>query len=115
MVAVDYFTKWMEAELLATITEAKITNIIRTNLVCRFGIPDAIVSKNRKRFDNPKFNGFCSRLEIKHLSASPTHPQANKKVEAINKIIKRDLKLRVDGPRSYSRCCGRIGRLLGIP
>ena len=28
LVAIDYFTKWVEAEALATITEAKIQNFV---------------------------------------------------------------------------------------
>lgn len=91
MVAIDYFTNWTEVEPLATITEAKITN-----LICRFGIPHAIISDNEKQFDNPKFNHFCAQLIIKHFSSSPTHLQANVQVEAINKFIKRGLKLRLE-------------------
>ena len=44
--AIDYFTKWMEAEPLAVITEAKIQHFVWKNLVCRFGIPQIIISDN---------------------------------------------------------------------
>ncbi|KAM2163409.1 hypothetical protein ACFX1Q_041099 [Malus domestica] len=47
IVAVDYFTKWAEVELLATINEAKIENFIWKNILCRFGIPNTIVTDNR--------------------------------------------------------------------
>ena len=33
LVAIDYFTKWVEAEALATITEAKVQNFVWKNLV----------------------------------------------------------------------------------
>ena len=39
LVAVDYFTKWVEAKTLATITEAKVRSFVWKNIVCRFGIP----------------------------------------------------------------------------
>ena len=55
IVAVDYFTKWAEAEPLTSITERKTTEFIWKNLICRFGIPYAIVSDNGKQFDNEKF------------------------------------------------------------
>ena len=48
IVAVDYFTKWAEAEPLATITEHKIRNFVWRAIVCRFGIPRALVSDNGK-------------------------------------------------------------------
>ncbi|XP_075655271.1 uncharacterized protein LOC142625516 [Castanea sativa] len=39
VIAIDYFTKWVEAKPLAVITEAKIQHLVWKNLVCRFGIP----------------------------------------------------------------------------
>ncbi|XP_022156070.1 uncharacterized protein K02A2.6-like [Momordica charantia] len=96
VVAVDYFTKWAEAEALSTITEARVTSFIWTNVVCRFGIPNAIVTDNGKQFDNAKFKDFGRKLGIAHLCSSPSHPKANGQVETINKIIKRGLKLRLD-------------------
>ncbi|KAM1369750.1 hypothetical protein ACFX2F_040294 [Malus domestica] len=46
IVVVDYFIKWAEVEPLATIIEAKIENFIWKNIICRFGIPNAIVIDN---------------------------------------------------------------------
>ncbi|CAL9019593.1 unnamed protein product [Prunus brigantina] len=96
VVAVDYFTKWAEAEALATITAARIETFVWQNIVCRFGIPNAIVTDNGRQFDNAKFKQFCSNLKIKLCFASPAHPQSNGQVEAVNKIIKRTLKTRLD-------------------
>ncbi|XP_052206772.1 uncharacterized protein LOC127811099 [Diospyros lotus] len=39
LVATDYFTKWVEAEPLATITEKKVEGVIWKDIICRFGIP----------------------------------------------------------------------------
>ena len=60
IVAVDYFTKWAEAEPLATITEQKIRNFVWRAIICRFGIPRALVSDNGKQFDNAKFRDLCA-------------------------------------------------------
>ena len=46
VVAVDYFTKWTEAELLATITSKKVLDFMVKNIVCRYGMPRKIVSDN---------------------------------------------------------------------
>lgn len=48
IVAMDYFTKWVEAELLATITNEKVINFVWKNIECQFGIPHALVTDNRK-------------------------------------------------------------------
>ena len=44
LVAIDYFTKWVEAEALATIMEARIKNFVWKNIFCKFGIPLTIIS-----------------------------------------------------------------------
>ena len=46
IVAIDYFTKWVEAEALATITEARIRSFVWKNIICRFGILRTITSDN---------------------------------------------------------------------
>ena len=48
IVAIDYFTKWVEAELVAMIIEAKITSFVWKNIICRFGVPCVIISDNEK-------------------------------------------------------------------
>ncbi|KAI5312965.1 hypothetical protein L3X38_042139 [Prunus dulcis] len=96
VVAVDYFTKWAEAEALATITAARIESFVWQSIVCRFGIPNSIVTDNGRQFDNAKFKQFCSNLKIRLCFASPAHPQSNGQVEAVNKIIKKTLKTKLD-------------------
>ncbi|XP_022158092.1 uncharacterized protein LOC111024661 [Momordica charantia] len=68
VVAVDYFTKWAEAEALSHITKSRVTSFIWSNIICRFGIPNTIVTDNGKQFDNAKFKDFCRKLGISHLS-----------------------------------------------
>ncbi|CAL2238124.1 unnamed protein product [Prunus armeniaca] len=92
VVAVDYFTKWVEAEALATITAARMEDFIWTNIYCRFGIPYAIITDNGRQFDSEAFRQFCTRLKINLFFASPAHPQSNGQVEAMNKIVKKLLK-----------------------
>ena len=74
VVGVDYFTKWAEAEPLATITEQKVRNFVWHSIICRFEIPRALVSDNGKQFDNPKFRDFYVELGIKNYYSSPAHP-----------------------------------------
>ena len=66
LVAIDYFTKWVEAKALATITKAKIQSFVWKNIICRFGIPMTIISNNGRQFDNQGFKDFCSNLGIRN-------------------------------------------------
>nr|XP_023875548.1 uncharacterized protein LOC111988025 [Quercus suber] len=66
LVAIDYFTKWVEAEPLATIIEARIQSFLWKNIICKFRIPRTIISDNRRQFDSQGFRSFCSGLGIKN-------------------------------------------------
>ena len=96
IVAVDYFTKWAEAEPLATITEQKIRNFVWRAIICRFGIPRALVSDNGKQFDNSKFRDFCAELGIKNYYSSPAHPQFNGQAEVTIRTLKAALKTKLE-------------------
>ncbi|KAL2518595.1 Uncharacterized protein Adt_14842 [Abeliophyllum distichum] len=62
VVAVDYFTKWCEAEPLAKITEENIWKFVWKNIVCHFGISHSLVSDNGTQFVGKKFNSNCENL-----------------------------------------------------
>ncbi|GJU96094.1 reverse transcriptase domain-containing protein [Tanacetum coccineum] len=55
IVVVDYFTKWIEAKPVATITGNQIKKFVWDNIVCRFGLPGEIISDNGKQFRNDPF------------------------------------------------------------
>ena len=74
LVVIDYFTKWVEAEALATITETKVQYFIWKNIVCRFEIPKTIISDNKLQFDSQAFRSFCLNLGIRNKYSSPGHP-----------------------------------------
>ena len=96
IVAVDYFTKWAEAEPLATIIEQKIHKFIWRSIICRFGIPRVLVSENGRQFDNPKFKDLCVELGIKNYYSSPAHPQSNGQAEVTIRNLKAALKTKLE-------------------
>ncbi|XP_022851454.1 uncharacterized protein LOC111373186 [Olea europaea var. sylvestris] len=96
LVAVDYFTKWVEAEPLATITTAKIQGFVWKNIICRFGILRVIITDNGKQFDNHSFRAFCTSYHIDHRLTSVAHSQANGQAEVTNRTILWDLKTRLE-------------------
>ena len=99
LVAIDYFTKWVEVEALATIIETKVQNFVWKNIICRFGIPRTIISDNGRQFDSQAFRSFCSNLGIRNKYSSPGHPQANGKTELTNRTLLRLIKSRLVGAK----------------
>ena len=77
VVGIDYFTKWVEAEALATIIEKNIRSFFWRNIIYRYRIPRILLSDNGKQFDNDSFRDFCSQLGMKNYYSSPAYPQAN--------------------------------------
>uniref|UniRef100_A0A2N9I556 RNA-directed DNA polymerase n=1 Tax=Fagus sylvatica TaxID=28930 RepID=A0A2N9I556_FAGSY len=100
VVAIDYFTKWVEAEPLATISEKNVRSFVWKAVICRFGIPRVLISDNGKQFDNGPFREMCSQLNIKNHYSSPRHPQANGQVEVTNRTLLKQIKTRLEGAKS---------------
>ena len=77
LVAVDYFTKWTEAEALANIRNVDVEKFVWKNIVIRFGVLDSLISDNRLQFDSRAFCEFCSDLGIKNRYSTLAYPQGN--------------------------------------
>ena len=97
LVAVDYFTKWVEVEALANIQDVDVKKFVWKNIVTRFGVPDSLISDNGLQFDSKAFRTFCSDLGIKNKYSTPAYPQSNGQAEAMNKTILNGLKRGLDG------------------
>ena len=77
------------------ISDKKVKEFIWESIICCFGIPHEIVSDNGTQFDNNEFRDFCDDFGIKKSFSSVDHPQMNGHVEAVNKIIKFNLKTKL--------------------
>ena len=96
LVGTDYFTKWVEAELLANIRDAYAKKFIWRNIVTRFGVPRTLISDNGLQFDSKAFRRYCCELGITNRYSTPAYPQGNGQVEDVNKVIVNGLKKRLD-------------------
>ena len=99
-VAIDYFTKWVEAEPAAQITEHKARDFVWKNIICRFGLPRTLITDNGRQFDNKRFEEFCSEFQINHRFTSVAHPQSNGEAEVTNRTILQGLKARLTQAKS---------------
>jgi len=96
IVATDYFTKWVEAEPLSSITEQDTKNFVWKNIITRFGIPRTLISDNETQFDSNFFKSFCQEYGIRTVYSTPAYPQSNGQAEISNKVILDGLKKRLD-------------------
>ncbi|KAL0411325.1 UNVERIFIED_CONTAM: hypothetical protein Slati_3722200 [Sesamum latifolium] len=65
LVAIDYFTKWVETEPLARITEGEVMKFIWKSIICRFGLPRELILDNGRQFKGRRMQDRCAGLHIK--------------------------------------------------
>ncbi|GKD21314.1 reverse transcriptase domain-containing protein [Tanacetum coccineum] len=92
IVAMDYFTKWIEAKPVTTITGNQIKKLVWDNIVCRFGLPGEIISDNGKQFHDDPFKDWCKKLCINQHFTFVKHPQTNGLVERANRSLGEGIK-----------------------
>jgi transposase InsO family protein len=97
LVAVDKFTKWVEAAPVTTQDSTAAFNFIKSIIFC-FGVPHSIITDNGTNFTSKEFNNYCESLRIKLKFASVAHPKTNGQVEKANGLICNGIKKRLLAP-----------------
>ena len=87
LMAIDYFTKWVEANSYAHVTQKVVKRFLEKDLVCRYGLLARLV--NVQNFNGKLIDELCIKWKIKHLNSSPYRPKMNGAVEAANKNLKK--------------------------
>ena len=89
LIAIDYFTKWVEAASYASVTKNVVAQFIKHNLICCYGIQKKIITNNGTNINNTMIMELCTQFKIKHHNSSHYRPKMNGAVEAANKNIKK--------------------------
>lgn len=100
IVAVDYFTKWVEAMPTFNNDGETATLFIFNQIISRFDIPKEIVTNHGSHFQNKMMTELTSKLGFKQEHLSPYYPQANGQVETINKCLKTILQRTINPAKS---------------
>ena len=92
-VAIDKFTKWPEVEPVRKVTAQSAIKFFR-GLVCRFGVPNRIITDNGTQFMSGAFTAYCEQLGTRICYASVAHPRSNGQAERANAEVLRGLRTR---------------------
>jgi hypothetical protein len=84
----DYFTKWVEAIPMKSVTSNDAINFIKEHVIHRFGIPQTITTD--------EFRKFTADVGIKLIRSSPYYAQANGQAEASNQSLIKLIKRKID-------------------
>src|ERR1051325_5999221 len=66
LVAIDYFTMWVEAASFASVTKNVVARFIKHNLICRYDTPERIITDNGSNLNNKMITELCTQFKIKH-------------------------------------------------
>ncbi|XP_070050163.1 uncharacterized protein [Nicotiana tomentosiformis] len=91
LVAIDFFTKWVEAASYKAVTKKVIVDF-----VCQFGVPESIITDNDANLNSDLMKAMCETFKIKHRNSTAYKPQIKGVGEAANKNIKKILRKMVD-------------------
>ena len=104
LVAVDKFTKWVEAKPVTKCDGKTATKFLR-DIIYRFGFPHSTITDNGTNFAKGHMAEFCQEHHIRLDIASVANPQANGQVERANQSILHGLKPRLQEPLERAAGC----------
>lgn len=86
LVVVDYYSRFVEIEIMRKITSTETIKRLRV-IFARFGCPDSITADNGRQLVSDEFEEFCKECGIQLLHSTPFWPQQNGEVERQNRSI----------------------------
>nr|GEW55678.1 reverse transcriptase domain-containing protein [Tanacetum cinerariifolium] len=100
LMAVDCFSKWVEAKALPT-NDAQVICKFLKFLFARFETPRVIISDRGTHFCNDQFAKVMLKYGVTHRLATAYHPQTSGQVEVFNRGLKRILERTVDENHAF--------------
>nr|GEW73120.1 hypothetical protein [Tanacetum cinerariifolium] len=96
LVAVDYVSKWFEAQALPTNDDGVVVKFLK-GLFAKFEVPKALISDMGTHFCNSQLEKALLKYEVTHKISTAYHPQTNGQTEVTNRAIKHILERMVYG------------------
>ena len=88
LVAVDYVSKWVEAQATRTNDHKVVVKFVKDCIFCRYGTLRALISDGGSHFCHRSFEALHRKYSVTHKVATPYHPQTSGQVEVSNREIK---------------------------
>lgn len=100
LVIVDYYSRYMEIEIMKKIDSTETIKRLR-KVFARFGIPLTITADNGRQLISTEFKNYCEENGIKLISTIPWWPQQNGEVERQNRSILKRLVISQNAKRNW--------------
>ena len=66
LVAINYFTKWVEAASSKNVTQAMVDQFLKQNIICHYGILVKLITNNGKNLNGKMIEQLCQQFKIEH-------------------------------------------------
>ncbi|GJZ19068.1 reverse transcriptase domain-containing protein [Tanacetum coccineum] len=111
LVAIDYVSKWIEAQALP-MNDARVVVKFLRQLFARFRVPKALISDRGTHFCNSQLKKALQRYGVTFKLSTAYHPQYNGQTKVTNRAIKRILE-RSEGynPKDWSKKLNDLNEL----
>ena len=107
LTCVDVATRWPETILLKK-TTTKIVIDQLTLMFSRNGFPSTLVSDNGHQFTANSFKRFLKLKGIKHVKASPHHPQGNGVIERMHRTLNRIVAKSIEAKGNWAQMVSMV-------
>jgi hypothetical protein len=104
LVAVDKFTKWIEAKPIKKLDGSSTIKFFN-EIITRYGVPHSIITDKGTNFTKGVFAEYGGQKGIRLDLASVAYPQSNGQVEKANGLILASIKPRLVEPLERSAGC----------
>ena len=92
----------MEAASYMRLTSARVASLIKSHIICCYGVPHELISDKGVHF-RAEVDTLLQKYGIQHHRSSAYRPQTNGTIEATNKNIKNILRKMVERSRDWSK------------
>lgn len=92
LVAVDHYSKWVEACIINHKTGKEVAQAIKTLIIHKHGTPEGLLIDSGLEFLNSNMEELCKEYNIKHDQSSPNHHETVGLVERMIQTLFRKLK-----------------------
>ena len=93
LVCIDYFTNWVEAAAMKSMTAEETLRVFFSLIISRHGCPEYIRSDSGTQFLSGAVTNLCQVFNIRKEESTAYHQQANGKVERFISFLKQALAL----------------------
>ena len=59
LVAIDYFTEWVEAASYKSVTQAVVGQFLKHNIICRYSMPGKLITDNGANLNRKMIQQLC--------------------------------------------------------